>query len=366
MKHLEEALGAALMLLILADIFLTVLYARSDTGVLSKRLAMATLAVFRPVAKSFGKARGTVLSFCAPTILVLLVLVWFFGLSLGAGLIMHPRLGTSIRASSGETPTDFATAVFVGGSSISLVGGGSYGPQSGAMRMFFLLNSIIGTSVVSLTLAYLMQIYTALQRRNAFGLKVHLLSRVTGDAAVLLAALAPRGKSDGVQSTISELATSMSEIKESHHFYPVLFFFRFQEPYYSVSRTAQTALDLVALVNTALDDKELGWLKETAAAAQLRSASLLVLHMLEDTFLEGHAGKGEASAATQREDEWRRHYCVALQQLRAAGIPSTTEERQGEADYVAQRREWDADVRELGHALGYARSEVDPTLAASS
>ncbi len=37
----------------------------------------------------------------------------------------------------------------------------------------------------------------------------------------------------------------MTGVKESHHFYPVLFYFRFREPFYSVSRSARLALDTV-------------------------------------------------------------------------------------------------------------------------
>jgi hypothetical protein len=44
--------------------------------------------------------------------------------------------------------------------------------------------------------------------------------------------------------------------KETHHFYPVLFYFRFREPYYSVSRFALVSPDTVTLIKSALDDKQ--------------------------------------------------------------------------------------------------------------
>ena len=58
------------------------------------------------------------LSFFGPVIVVLLVLVWASALTVGAALVMYPTLGTSIRASSGETPTDLTAALYAGGSSI--------------------------------------------------------------------------------------------------------------------------------------------------------------------------------------------------------------------------------------------------------
>ena len=105
MRALEQVFGAFLMLAVLLDVFLTVLYARVGTGILSHKLARLTWRLFRLLPA--GRYRPTVLSFCGPAILVLLVLTWSVLLAVGAGLIIHPELSTGVRASSGETPTDF-------------------------------------------------------------------------------------------------------------------------------------------------------------------------------------------------------------------------------------------------------------------
>ena len=97
---------------------------------------------------------------------MLLVGLWAVGLTMGAGLIMHPELGTPIRAANGETPTDFVTAMYAGGSSMAIVGASDFTPHTSPTRLRFLLNSLSGISVMSLTLTYVMQVYTALQRRN--------------------------------------------------------------------------------------------------------------------------------------------------------------------------------------------------------
>ena len=68
----EQALGALLVLLILLDVFLTVLYARAGTGIISSRLALLIWRAFGIISRQFGRSRGTMLSFCGPTILVLL------------------------------------------------------------------------------------------------------------------------------------------------------------------------------------------------------------------------------------------------------------------------------------------------------
>jgi hypothetical protein len=265
LAYMESVAGALLMLLFLADVFLTVLYARLGTGIFSVVVARSLWRIFRGMSQPFGDRRGSILSFCGPVILVTLVLLWAIGLTLGAALIIHPRLGKSVVSSSGSTPTDFITAMYAGGSSLSIVGAGNFSPKTRGMRIFYLLNSLVGMSVVSLTLTYLMQVYTALQKRNTLGLKLYLLTAQTGDAAQFIAGLGPQGDFDSANSTLMELGSQIASVKEAHHFYPVLFYFRFSEPFYSVSLITLTALDTVALLRSALDANRHGSLQRSAA-----------------------------------------------------------------------------------------------------
>ena len=142
MGRLEQGLGILLVLIILLDIFLTVLYARIGTSIIGSRVGRLIWASFVKASQLFGEHRGTVLSFCGPVILVLLVGVWALGLTLGAALIMHPELGTSIRATNGETPTDFVTAMYAGGTSMAIVGASDFTPHTSPTRLLFLFNSL--------------------------------------------------------------------------------------------------------------------------------------------------------------------------------------------------------------------------------
>jgi hypothetical protein len=175
MQHWLETLAGGIVLAItLLDVFLTVLYARAGAGLLAPRLARDVWRIFRGLS---GGGHARILSYCGPAQLVALVLMWGVLLALGAGLVIHPALGTGVRSSSGATATDFVTAVFVGGSSMSIVGASDYGPTSPGYQLLFLFNSLVGMSVTSLTLTYLMQVYTALRSRNtapqACGAPVH-------------------------------------------------------------------------------------------------------------------------------------------------------------------------------------------------
>jgi hypothetical protein len=363
MPRLEQVLGILLILFVLLDIFLTVLYARIGTSIIGFRVGRLIWGFFVKASKIFGPKRGAFLSFCGPVILVLLVGFWALGLTLGAAFIMHPELGKFIRASKGETPTDFVTAMYAGGTSMAIVGASDFTPHTSPTRLLFLFNSLIGMSVISLTLTYLMQVYTALQRRNVLAMNLHFLSGCTGDAAELLARLGPQGQFSGGYTNLSERGVEMTQAKESHHFYPVLFYFRFSDSYHSVSRSTLVALDTVSLIKSALDEQKYRWLKEAAAVAQLWEASMMLIIALQDTFLPHGAPDREAQPDQQTRDHWRARYRNALLRLRQAGIEITADEQAGAEAYISCRRQWDRHITNLAPSMAYSIQEIDAAMS---
>jgi hypothetical protein len=357
MAHwVEPIAGTLLMALILADVFLTVLYARAGTGIISDRLArLVWLALRRASSPGNG---SHLLSFCGPLILVALLFTWSILLALGAALIVHPQLGTSITSSNQETPTDFVTALYVAGSSLSIVGGSNFGPQSAGAKLLFVLNSVIGTSVISLTITYLMQIYGALRSRNTLCLKIHALCGETGDAADLLGHLFANNQLSAGYNNLSELAAEVTATKEAHHFYPVLFYFRFPEPFYSVSRSSLIVLDAVSLIRSALP-KDADWLKQSGAVTQLWSSALLLLSTLNNVFLHEKASD-EADDGDRQ--VWRVRFDNARRRLRQAGVSVTDDLPHSCESYMEHRTKWDSLVCVLGNSMAYRPSDIDPAI----
>jgi hypothetical protein len=360
LQWLEQALGGLLFLLILVDIFLIVLYARIGSGIISNRLAHLIWRLFRLLSKPFGRRRGIILSFCGPIILIFLVIFWALTLTCAAALIIHPNLGSTVKSGSGETPTDFITALEAVGGSMSIVGTSDFSPQSSGFRLLYLFNSLIGMSVVSLTLTYLMQVYNALQRRNALGLKTYLLTAETGDAAELIAGLGTDGKFSNGYSDLGNWADEMSRVKESHHFYPVLFYFRFKESFYSTSQMTLAAFDTVSLIKSALDDEEYSWLKNSTALSQLRRGAMMLVTTLADTFLPSGMPDDENAPDEATLERWRKRYFEALQRLREANIKTVADEQSGVETYISMRREWEHYITALAPTMAYRMDEIDP------
>ena len=347
-----QVVGTALMLLFLADIFLTVLYARAGTGLLAPRWNRAIWRLLRGVARLAGKRGGTVLTVAGPLIVVSLIGFWSIGLALGASLIIQPELGTAIRPAGGQASTDFVTALLVAGNSLSIVGGGDYSPHTTGTRLLFLLNSLIGASVLSLVLSYLVQVYSALRERNALALAVDLMTDGTGDAAVMLAKLMPKGEAGDATGELGNLVRSLAATKEAHHFYPLLFYFRFEEPLYAVSRFSFVLLDATTLIDTALDRDRYGALAASAPVAAVRRGARLLLETLDSHF-PTVGNRADAPAETWR---LRQSYGAAVLTLAGAEIATRPD---GVDGYVAARIAWEPLVGRVAPTLGYAMPEID-------
>jgi hypothetical protein len=353
---LEVSVGAVVMAAALVDVFLTVLYARAGTGIVSPFVTRGVWRMFRVVARAFGRRGGLVLSLCGPAVVVSLILFWAFQLTLGAALIYHPFLGSAVTSDNGPTPRDFVTALFVAASSMSIVGSSGFSPHTSGLRFLFLWNSLVGMSVISVTLSYLVQIYTALQRRNVVGLRLHLYSGKTGDAVEVVPRIAPGGSGDSAASALSELGSDIADLKETHHFYPVLAYFRFPDRFYSVSYITRMSLDCASLIRSALDPGRYGSLQESGAMAEIWDGALMLLDTVQQAL--GVAGGGGMSKSGAK--EWRGRYYDAVRRFQQAGIATPPDLEPGAERYAQLRAQWDERVRWMGSQMLYTPEEVDP------
>jgi hypothetical protein len=283
----------------------------------------------------------------------------------GNALLIQPMLGRSIQSSSGKTPTDFVSALYAGGSSISIVGSSDFTPRTSGSRLLYLFNSIAGLSVTSLTLTYLMQIYSQLQQRNAFALKVYLATRRTGDAVELAAGIAPEGSWSAGASFFWELGAEIALTREAHHFYPVLFYMRFPEHYYSISFITLVLLDSVTLIRSALSD-DCNQLKHSGALDELLEGSLLLLTALEQNFLDvGPVDREEPDSAEIT--RWTDRFIRAKDRLRAARIPTANDEQQAVTSYISMRTQWNGHIHRLVPSMMYCIEDIDhPTYGKNS
>lgn len=365
----EQVLGAVIFLFVLLDVFMTVLYARlGSKGIARLGAGVIGNAVGRTVRRTLGLFPGThprraaVLSFCGPVTVVALLSVWSWGLGIGAAMILQPHLGDGVQVQGAPTPTDFVAALYAAGTSLAITGSSEFEPRTEAMRMLYLTHSLVGTTVVTLAVTYLLQLYSSLQRRNTLALDVHLCTSETGDAARLISALGPCGDFSLTTNNLAAIAQGMTAIEEAHHFYPLLFYFRPATEERSLIRVLLVSLDAVCLVRTALGERLRARIGSSAPIVQLWRASLIAAEMLESTFLPGPSPT-DYEAPPDAKDKWRDRFRRAQAHLAQAGIPVEQDAAAGAERYIELREQWQRRIELLTEHMGFAYSHMDPASA---
>lgn len=355
--------GIGVLLVTLADIFLTVLYARSSRGVLSMELNRVVWRLFRGLAHLLPRIRASILSFAGPTLVALVVLVWVSLLTLGFALIAWPALGTGIQAGQGSTSTGFATAIYYSGYAVTTLGTGDIVATSPLYRLLMIVEAVLGFSTFTAAITYFLSVYNAITSRNAFALELYLSTRRSGDAVELIVLLGPAGQFEGAKQTLTEMGRELLRLLESHHSYPVLHYFRFRQPYYALGRITLVSMDTATLIKTALNEERYRTLVDSGAVEQLWGAGLHLLDNLSRTFRPGTRSRDTPNLAETREDVWRERYHAAIERFRAAGIETTQDTDVGAERYVALRRDWNSHVAAFADYMMYPWQEIAPTTA---
>lgn len=138
----------------------------------------------------------------------------------------------------------------------------------------------------------------------------------------------------------------------------MLFYFRFSEPFYSVSLITLTALDTVALLRSTLDANRYSSVQRSAALTQIDAASRLLLTTLEEEFL-AHGAPTPGPPSAEETARWRSRYLSAEHVLLSAGIEVRQPRHDGVEHYIRLRSQWNAYIEALAPAMLYDLTQVD-------
>lgn len=356
MEILVQAAGVALVALALVDVFLIVLYLRGGVGLLTPLLSTLVWNLLKGVARLPRGRRDHLLSFAGPLILVAIAVAWLLMVWTGFALIVWPALGTGITASSGATSTDFATALYYAGYSLTTLGTGDLVPRTALWRLLMILEAGLGFALYTLVITYLLSVYSALRRRNVFATGLHHRTAATGSAGEYLVRLATGADPWRARGDFEVVVDGMVDLYESHQLYPILHYFRYPEAQYSIARIAFLALDTYSLMQASLDQEEHRPLLTSSATRGLWESTQQMLVGLGDTFLPD-LDPDEGAASEERTIGWRDHLREVRTRLEEEGL-ALAPEAAAEERYVDLRRQWQPWVAAFAEHMGYPPEAV--------
>jgi hypothetical protein len=348
-----RALGVLLLLSVAQDVFQTVLFPASGRGVLRKPLELAVWRVFRRVALwTRGAAQRSTLAYCGPAQIAVLIGVWFLALVVGWALIYQPALGSGIVSSSGHTDSSWATAVYYSGFLLTTLGTGDYVPATGLWRILAIVETASGFVTISMIITYFLNVYGSLTTRNAFALGVYHRTAQTDDAARFVASLVDEADLPDARGYMSDTASVLRQVLQSHLSYPVLRYFHYRNTYYALPRMLLTVLDARSLIGSAVDQQRYAGIAASTALDELDQAADALLAELIP-----HAPVGTIS--DEDRERWAERFGNALHVLRRFSI-CVDDSGQALRRYVADRGTWEPRLRHLAGVTLY-RWPDDPT-----
>ncbi len=352
--------GALLIVLALADIFLTVLYPRDQAGFIMPRINRRVWLAARWLGLRFGSRGRQLMSFCGPLLVVLSVAFWAVLLAVGFALIYMPALGTDIQASNSPIEPRFWSAFYFSAYALTTLGVGDLYAVTPAYRVLCVVEAALGFTVLTMTLTYLMSIYSALVEQNTFASYIHTLSGCTADSSVLLRRLV---NDDAVADAQSSLARDLLGILEAHHHYPVIKYFTYPQPHYSLARVLLLCLDLVSISRSC---------PKEVAGQRLRfemetlwdSARELAANLYGPVASKRHDCATPETDSEPFRELWRERHRHAIRELRQhfEGEDGGWDEADVER-YVRLREDWFPDLCRSCAFLGRTWQQIDPVSA---
>lgn len=219
-------IGAALLLLLGADVFLTVFHPSGRGGPINRKQNRAVWGLFRLAGvRSDGTLRDGFLSLGGSTLIVLTLVVWVVWLVAGFALIYFPFI-EGFLVSPGSLRTHWSEALYYSGYTAATLGLGDVIADTNALRLLTVVEAFCGFALLSVSVTYLLAVYRELITMHT------LASRIAGYfGAGDVCGLVERQPDppEAVARWGEDVTASLLHVLQAHHQYPILHYFRARE-----------------------------------------------------------------------------------------------------------------------------------------
>lgn len=233
MGTVVSLLGLAVVLIVLNDMFRTLLYPRG-AGTLSQAVMSGIWKVSTATGHRFGSAVG-------PAGMAAVVVAWAVLLGSGWALIYGPHVPHEFTYSPGVSPERSGVVVeslYIADMNLSTLGLGDAIPVTPWLRLATALEALIGFALITSAMTWFMQIYPPLTRRRSLGLRLATL----GDSE--LPAAMPELDAAYVATVVDELSTQIAAVQIVLNQHAESWFFREDAPRHSLARQLPVAVAL--------------------------------------------------------------------------------------------------------------------------
>ncbi|MBV9642365.1 MAG: two pore domain potassium channel family protein [Verrucomicrobia bacterium] len=362
----STVLGTGLLGLVVVDVFRTILHSRGRSGPVTEALTRAFWRLVRSAA--FGRSRVVrhrLLSYVGPLLLPGTVATLVTLLILGYSLLYWPHLPTGFNIQQKAQSARSIEALYFSGITFTTLGYGDIAPRSAPMRLLALTEALTGFGFISLAVAYLVSLTSALERKRAAALSYYHQARQGADVAGLLIHYFVAGRFIGLESIFANAARDLQGLLESHIEHPLIHYFHPIHVHKSLPRMLFLVLEACAVTRACLDTQAY---EALCRHPELRTLEETGRHVLSELAAAVGVGKGAAIAddepgregvpTIEEPERWRQRYEGTLRRLRTAGVRLPADLEAGWREYRHRRHGWELELARFALYLGYDWDEV--------
>jgi hypothetical protein len=354
--------GVALILLIVFDVYATVLHASARNGPVGERLNRTVWRLSRFVAFKLSRVRRhALLNVVGPMLMPLLVITYIVLLVFAFALVYLPHVPEQFALTYPKGEASWTDAVYFSGCTLTTLGYGDIVPRTTWLRFTSLFEAATGFALISLSIAYLLGVYSALERKRAVALSLYHQAGEGADVAGFIMHHHVEGRFHGLREALRKTTRDVQELLESHIEHPVIHYFHPREVYKSFPRILFLMLETCAVIRSTLEPVEHAELRNYPEVRTLEASTLHVLNQLVEFLdLERRMKPRKLKEAEKKEDErrWRKRFKQTLERLKESGVKTRADVEAGWEEYRKQREEWESALQRLSLYLGYDWEEV--------
>src|SRR6266542_2643561 len=226
MEAIEFVLGVLVVLVMLVDVFQTVVLPRPIIG---SRLGIARALVYLPwrAWRRFCNSipspnvRERRLGLYAPATLIMLLALWIALLIVGYGLVLY-----AMRDQVDPVLRNLWEAFYLAGTSLLTIGFGDIVAKSAAARTVAVIAGGTGLVIVALAITFVFSLYAFFQRRELLVTTLDGRAGAPPSGVALLETHGRLGMVDDLARIFAAWELWSAEVLDSHLAYPLLGFFR--------------------------------------------------------------------------------------------------------------------------------------------
>jgi hypothetical protein len=352
-------LGLSILLLVVYDVYATILHARARSGPIGETLNRTVWRITRAVSFKLSRSRRhRLLNIVGPLLLPLLIIVFIALFVVGFALIYYPRMPASFSVQAQANSPAWIESLYFSGVTLTTVGYGDIAPHTTAMRLTALLESASGFALISLAITYLITVYRALERKRAVALSFYHQAEEGADAAAFIAHHFVSGRFYGLEATMRQATRDIQELLESHVEHPVIHYFHPVEVYKSLPRVIFLALEICAVIRSCLDDGAYSEICHHPEVRTLEASSRHVLRELLASLELERRSRRRKETQFEESRRWRSRFEQTMRRLKETGIKTRPDRAAAWEFYRTRREEWEAQLYRFSSCLGYDWDEI--------